>query len=102
MDTVLPVRSAWGWCGLVPARVIDESAFGNLRVEDVHGRTWRPCPEDLPTSCLKMPGPLGGEYGGDNLGRIDLIEPIAASGDIARQIAGLPDGTAVLRLRFVD
>lgn len=45
--------------------------------------------------CLKTPGVLGGEYGGNNLGTISFDELIRASGDIAQQIAGLPDGTFV-------
>jgi len=45
--------------------------------------------------CLKIPGVLGGEYGGDNLGTISFDELISASGHIAQQIAELPDGTAV-------
>ncbi|KQY48650.1 T6SS immunity protein Tdi1 domain-containing protein [Lysobacter sp. Root494] len=45
--------------------------------------------------CLKIPGTLGGEYGGDNLATISLSGLISASGDIAQQIEGLPDGTHV-------
>ena len=45
--------------------------------------------------CLKIPGVLGGEYGGNNLGTISFDELIRASGDIAQQIAGLPDGTFI-------
>ena len=45
--------------------------------------------------CLKIPGALGGEYGGDNLATISLSELISASGDIAQQIKGLPDGAQV-------
>ena len=45
--------------------------------------------------CLKIPGVLGGEYGGDNLGTISMEELIRFSGDIAQQIASLPDGTPV-------
>lgn len=33
--------------------------------------------------CLKIPGVIGGEHGGDNLGRISLDELIRASGHIA-------------------
>lgn len=51
--------------------------------------------------CLKIPGALGGEYGGDNLATISLSELISASGDIARQIKDLPDG-AQIRLSIVD
>lgn len=42
--------------------------------------------------CLKIPGVLGGEYGGDNLGTISGEELIRLSGYIAQQIAALPDG----------
>lgn len=51
--------------------------------------------------CLKIPGTLGGEYGGDNLGTISLGELISASGHIAQQIKDLPDGAQV-RLSIVD
>ncbi|WP_127997182.1 T6SS immunity protein Tdi1 domain-containing protein [Piscinibacter defluvii] len=45
--------------------------------------------------CLKIPGTLGGEYGGNNLASITLAELIRASGHIARQLEGLPDGSKV-------
>lgn len=45
--------------------------------------------------CLKIPSVLGGEYGGDNLGKISFDELIKASGRIALEIAGLPDGTSI-------
>jgi len=45
--------------------------------------------------CLKIPGALGGEYGGDNLGTISFNELIRASGHIAQQISDLPDGASV-------
>ncbi|WP_426399134.1 T6SS immunity protein Tdi1 domain-containing protein [Ralstonia sp. R-29] len=51
--------------------------------------------------CLKIPGILGGEYGGDNLGTISLEELIRVSGDLAHQIASLPDGTTV-KLSVID
>lgn len=51
--------------------------------------------------CLKIPGPLGGEYGGDNLASISLCELIAASGHIALQLSGLPDG-AQIKLNIID
>ncbi|MGO3128497.1 MAG: T6SS immunity protein Tdi1 domain-containing protein [Luteimonas sp.] len=51
--------------------------------------------------CLKIPGTLGGEYGGDNLATISLAGLVAASGDIAQQIEGLPDGAQV-KLSIVD
>lgn len=45
--------------------------------------------------CLKIPGVLGGEYGGNNLTTISLDELIRASGHIAQQIADLPDGASI-------
>ncbi|MEZ5440683.1 MAG: DUF1851 domain-containing protein [Lysobacterales bacterium] len=51
--------------------------------------------------CLKIPGPLGGEYGGDNLATLSLHELISVSGHIARQIEDLPDGAQVV-LKVVD
>jgi hypothetical protein len=45
--------------------------------------------------CLKIPGILGGEYGGDNLGTISLLEMIDFSGDLANQIKDLPDGAKI-------
>jgi len=50
---------------------------------------------------LKIPGPLGGEYGGANLASLPLGELIAASGHIAEQIARLPAG-APIRLAVTD
>ena len=41
------VRRAWAFTGLVPRSIIDINAFGNLLVEDVGGRVWRICPEEL-------------------------------------------------------
>jgi len=45
--------------------------------------------------CLKIPGLLGGEYGGNNLASIGLVELVRVSGDIAFQIKDLPDGAEV-------
>ena len=45
--------------------------------------------------CLKIPGVLGGEYGGDNLATISLQELVGASGDLAKQVSELPDGAQV-------
>jgi hypothetical protein len=45
--------------------------------------------------CLKVPAILGGEYGGENLGTIDFSELISVSGDMAKQIADVPDGSSV-------
>lgn len=49
--------------------------------------------------CFKIPAVLGGAYEDENLGTIALSELIMFSGDIARQVAQLPDGTRV-KLRF--
>jgi Domain of unknown function (DUF1851) len=51
--------------------------------------------------CLKIPGTLGGEYGGDNLSTSPLGELVASSGHVAHEIHGLPDGAQV-RLTVVD
>jgi hypothetical protein len=51
--------------------------------------------------CLKVPGTLGGEYGGDNLATISLGGLVTASGGIAQQIEDLPDGAHV-KLSIID
>jgi hypothetical protein len=51
--------------------------------------------------CLKNPGVLGGEYGGDNLASIPLKELVSISGHIAKEIEGLPDG-AQIQLRITE
>lgn len=51
--------------------------------------------------CLKIPSPLGGEYGGDNLATISLGGLVSASGHIAQQTEALPDG-AQIKLSIVD
>jgi len=43
--------------------------------------------------CLVTPGPLDGEYGISSIKMIPLLELIGSSGDIAKQIKALPDGT---------
>lgn len=45
--------------------------------------------------CLKIPGVLGGAYDADNFGTISIGELASASGDMARQIADMPDGAKV-------
>jgi hypothetical protein len=42
--------------------------------------------------CFKIPGVLGGPYSGENFGTIEFKELIEASGDLAEQIADVPDG----------
>jgi hypothetical protein len=51
--------------------------------------------------CLKIPAVLGGAYAIDNVGTITRVELIAFSGDIAKQIDGLPDG-ARIKLTVTD
>jgi hypothetical protein len=51
--------------------------------------------------CLKIPGVLGGKYEPGNLASVALQELVAASGSIAQQIDGLPDG-AKIKLSVVD
>ncbi len=51
--------------------------------------------------CLKTPALLGGNYGGDNLATITLVELIRASGHIGEQIKDLPDGAKV-QLRVTE
>jgi hypothetical protein len=41
------VSGAWGFTGLVPRRIVEVNAFGNLLVEDVKGRYWWIAPEIL-------------------------------------------------------
>ena len=45
--------------------------------------------------CLKIPGTLGGEYGGDNIGIISTKELIEFSGHIGKEISDLPDGSQI-------
>lgn len=47
MSLIDIVRSAWGFSGIAPRRIVDQNAFGNLIVEDNEGRYWRICPEEL-------------------------------------------------------
>ncbi|MFG0335047.1 MAG: T6SS immunity protein Tdi1 domain-containing protein [Maioricimonas sp. JB049] len=51
--------------------------------------------------CLKIPGVLGGEYTGENLGKVPFDALIRFSGDIAEQIKDLPDG-APIRVRILE
>ena len=59
-----------------------------------------PLPEGM-KYCLKIPGILGGEYGGQNIATIRLVELIRLSGYIAHQIESLPDG-AQIRLQVIE
>lgn len=45
--------------------------------------------------CLKIPGIVGGEYGGSNLASVSLVELVRFSGDVAKQIKDLPNGAKV-------
>ena len=51
--------------------------------------------------CLAIPGVLGGKYDISNIRTIGLSELIRISGEIARQVKDLPDGTFV-ELKVVD
>jgi hypothetical protein len=51
--------------------------------------------------CLRIPGLLGGEYGGSNLASAPLVELVRTSGSIAQQVRDLPDG-AVISLTLTD
>jgi Domain of unknown function (DUF1851) len=59
-----------------------------------------PLPDGL-KYCLKIPGFLGGTYGGDNLATAPQVELVRFSGDIARQIEELPEGSPI-KLKFVE
>jgi hypothetical protein len=50
---------------------------------------------------LAVPGTLGGEYGISNIRTISQIEQIRFSGDLAYQIAELPEG-AKIELKITD
>ncbi len=45
--------------------------------------------------CLKLPGVLGGKYNSENIGKITQFEQISISGNLAKQILDLPDGTEI-------
>jgi hypothetical protein len=51
--------------------------------------------------CLRIPGVLGGQYGGDNLATAPLVDMVRFSGHVAREIHDLPDGAKV-KFKFVD
>ena len=51
--------------------------------------------------CLKMPAILGGKYEATNLGTISLLEVLSFSGDLAKQVDGLPDGSQV-QIKILD
>lgn len=51
--------------------------------------------------CLKIPGLLGGEYGGENIATAPLKEIIGMAGSIAEQTKDLPDG-ATVKLTVTD
>ena len=50
---------------------------------------------------LRVPGPLGGEYGGSNIAKLAWSDLVLASGHIAEQIHELPEG-ATVRFSVVD
>ena len=51
--------------------------------------------------CLAVPGVLDGEYSGKNIRTAPLIEIIRFSGELGKQIGGLPDGAKV-KLKVMD
>jgi hypothetical protein len=44
---------------------------------------------------LVLPGVLGGKYSEENIRKITLVELLGFSGDMARQLEGVPDGSQV-------
>lgn len=50
---------------------------------------------------LKLPALLAGDYAPENLVKVDLVELIYLSGDLARQTRDLPEGTLV-NIKVVD
>jgi len=51
--------------------------------------------------CLKIPGVLGGEYGGENLASIPVKELVSVSGHIAKEIESMQDG-AQIQLKITE
>lgn len=47
MNIIDAITQYWGWTGIEPDTIIAENEFGNLIIQDVEGRFWRLCPEDL-------------------------------------------------------
>ncbi|AUI85919.1 DUF1851 domain-containing protein [Vibrio azureus] len=47
MTIIQEIKEAWGWVGIEPIEIVGENDFGNLMIEDVNGRFWRLCPEDV-------------------------------------------------------
>ena len=47
MNILESVKTHWGWTGIEPEKIIAENEFGNLIMQDIDGRFWRLCPEDL-------------------------------------------------------
>jgi len=57
--------------------------------------------EDGQSYCLKIPAVLGGQYAVDNFGKMSTEGLIRFSGDLARQIQNMPEGSKV-ELRVTD
>lgn len=47
MDIIEVIREHWSWVGIEPHDVVGENDFGNLIIQDIHGKYWRLCPEDV-------------------------------------------------------
>ncbi len=139
MALVDHIDGHWSWAGISAEKIEATNAFGNVIVEDTHGRFWRICPEELsaqivansrddlialmgseefqedwamsnlvdmateqlgePTPSevfyLVIPAVLGGGYSPDNFRRLELDQLLCHAGDMAAQIADLPNGAQV-------
>jgi hypothetical protein len=62
-------------------------------VEQARGKLG-PLPEGR-CYCLKVPAVIGGAYEVTNMGTISLVELISFSGDMAKQIKDVPDGSQI-------
>ncbi|MRJ44238.1 DUF1851 domain-containing protein [Idiomarina loihiensis] len=47
MSIIQEIKGSWGWIGIEPLAIVGENDFGNLMIEDVDGKFWRLCPEDV-------------------------------------------------------
>ena len=46
-DVIREIKQSWGWAGIRPMKVVGENDFGNLIIEDIEGKYWRLCPEEV-------------------------------------------------------
>ena len=47
MSIINEIKESWGWVGIKPLQIVGENDFGNLIIEDIEGKYWRLCPEDV-------------------------------------------------------